>query len=76
MNQPVAVAKLAVEGLKAKYEAANGVRPALVKGGGNSVGGDAFRSAAEQVAAMRDPRYGKDPAYTRDVEAKSMRSNF
>ena len=35
-----------------------------------------FRSQAEVVAAMQDPRYDKDPAYRQDVFAKLERSNI
>jgi len=36
---------------------------------------DEFRSTAQVVAAMKDPRYGKDSAYTKDVEQKLGRSS-
>ena len=36
---------------------------------------DAFRSQAEVVEAMSDPRYDKDSAYRRDVMEKLERSN-
>ena len=42
-----------------------------VSGGGSR---DVFESAAQVVEAMRDGRYGSDPAYTRAVEAKMARS--
>ena len=35
-----------------------------------------FRSQAELVAAMEDPRYDKDPAYRLDVETKLENSNL
>jgi hypothetical protein len=35
-----------------------------------------YASAEEMVAAMRDPRYGKDSAYTREVERKTAVSTF
>lgn len=66
-------AKLAIIGLKAQYDEANGVEPSLI-GGKPGSGSEAFRSRYEQTAAMRDPRYGKDPAYTKDIQEKSMRS--
>jgi hypothetical protein len=37
--------------------------------------GDVFRSQAEVVAAMGDPRYDRDPAYRQDVFDKLDRSN-
>jgi len=36
----------------------------------------AFRSTAELTAAMKDPRYGKDPAYRRDIENRLAHSNI
>ena len=36
---------------------------------------DAFRSQAEVVAAMQDPRYDNDPAYRQDVMNKLARSD-
>ena len=37
---------------------------------------DVFRSQAEVVAAMNDPRYDRDPAYRQDVFAKLDRSDL
>jgi hypothetical protein len=67
--------KFAVAGLKARYDAQ--AEPNLIGGNARSTvtKTDVFRSAAEVVAAMKDPRYGKDPAYTRDVEMKLARSD-
>ena len=36
---------------------------------------DAFRSQAEVVEAMSDPRYDRDPAYRQDLYDKLERSN-
>ena len=36
---------------------------------------EAFRSQAELVAAMSDPRYEKDPAYRQDLYDKLERSD-
>lgn len=67
--------KLAVSGLKARYEQANGAEPRLLTATNQSVSGESFRSTAELTAAMRDPRYKTDPAYRADVQAKLSRSN-
>lgn len=67
-------AKMAVEWLMSKREAAGGVEPNLLSGKSQAPAKDEFRSTAEVVAAMKDARYGKDPAYTRDVEEKLGRS--
>jgi hypothetical protein len=68
--------KMAVNGLKARYESAVGVEPkARTKGAAaqKSTGGT-YRSWAEVEKDMNDPRYETDPAYRRDVENKLGRS--
>jgi hypothetical protein len=70
-------AKLAMAGLKARYEAANGRDPSLVKGNtGGNTSNDSFASNREITQAMRDPRYKTDSAYRSQVVAKLGRSNF
>lgn len=71
--------KMAVCGLVANYRQAEGVEPALFRGRAgsshtSSVG--SFASAQEMIEAMRDQRYGRDPAYTREVERKAAHSSF
>ena len=72
----IAAIKLAVAGLKAEYEKANGVEGRMVTGKAPTNSGDIFRSQAELVAAMNDPRYDRDPAYRQDVVEKLDRSNL
>lgn len=68
--------RLAVSGLAAKFSAANGSEPKLL-GGTNTVAvGDVFRSNAELIQAMSDPRYAKDEAYREDIKQKLARSNI
>ena len=67
---------LAVAGLKAQYDNANGVEGRMVTGKAPTKSGDVFRSQAELVAAMNDPRYDRDPAYRQDVIEKLDRSNL
>ena len=67
---------LAVAGLKAQYDNANGVEGRMVTGKAPTQSGDIFRSQAELVAAMNDPRYDRDPAYRQDVIEKLDRSNL
>lgn len=69
-----AATKFALESMKARMEASQGKRPNLMQGG-QQPKTDVFRSAAEMQSAMKDPRYRKDPAYTRQVEEKAMRSS-
>ena len=38
--------------------------------------GDVFRSQAQLVKAMSDPRYDNDPAYRQDVVEKLNRSDL
>jgi len=37
---------------------------------------DGFESQAEMVKAMKDPKYGRDAAYTRSVELKVLNAKF
>ena len=68
-------AKMAVEWLMSKREATEGTEPQLIAGKAQGAAKDEFRSTAEVVSAMKDKRYGKDTAYTKDVELKLGRSN-
>ena len=67
---------LAVAGLKAQYDNANGVEGRMVTGKPPTNSGDVFRSQQELVAAMNDPRYDRDPAYRQDVIQKLDRSDL
>jgi len=69
--------QMAVDGIKAQYEYANGYEGRMLtgkppKGGSN----DVYRSQAELVAAMSDPKYDLDPAYRMDVQEKLSRSDL
>ena len=68
--------QLAVSGLKAEYDAANGVEGKMVTGKTAPNNGDVFRSQAELVRAMSDARYDNDPAYRQDVIEKLDRSDL
>ena len=68
--------QLAVSGLKSQYDNANGVEGKLVTGKAAPNNGDVFRSQAELVRAMNDPRYDSDPAYRQDVIEKLDRSDL
>jgi len=67
--------KLAVSGLKAQYENANGYEGKMYTGKPPATSKDVFRSQAELVAAMSDRRYDNDPAYRQDVIEKLERSD-
>ena len=62
--------KFAVQGLYSQYNNAMGVEPSLVTGRASQSGPRPFQSAAEVQAAVSDPRYGKDVAYTQSVYAR------
>ena len=71
-----AAAMFAVQALKNAYREATGRDGELLTG--SSAPADPsnnFRSQAEVMEAMNDPRYDKDPAYRQDVFDKLDRSN-
>ena len=68
--------RLAAAGLKAQYEAQNGFEGEMLTGRAPVQQADVFRSQAEVVQAMSDPRYDRDPAYRQDVFEKLDRSNI
>jgi hypothetical protein len=69
------VIELAVAGLKAKYDNSNGYEGRMLTGK-NTSSSDVYRSQAQLVQAMADPRYDNDPAYRADVIAKLERSDL
>ena len=66
----------AVQSLVARYNDATGVDGKLVTGKPPSPKGDTFKSQAEMVRAMEDPKYDSDPGYRQDVLEKLERSNI
>ena len=68
-------ARNALQSLYFAYQENNGYEPDLIGGklSGNST--DVFRSTQEVMAAMNDPRYLQDTAYTQDVQEKLYRSD-
>ena len=71
---PTAI-KFAVQGLYSQYNNAMGVEPNLVTGRASQSGPTPFRSTAEVVTAMSDPRWEKDVSYTENVKARLMGSD-
>ena len=57
----------AVQALQARYNDAVGSDGQLLTGRGAENTDDSFKSQAELVAAMSDPRYDRDPAYRADL---------
>jgi hypothetical protein len=68
--------KLAVSGLKAEMEKSVGFDGEMATGRAPRQQVDVFRSQAEVVEAMSDPRYDRDPAYRQDIFEKLDRSNL
>lgn len=66
----------AVQALAYRFQDASGYDGQLLTGTTPSSNVDVFRSQAEVVRAMSDPRYDKDPAYRQDVADKLERSNL
>ena len=67
---------LALNGLKSQYDNANGYEGRMLTGKAAKSSGDSFRSQAELLRAMNDPRYDDDPAYRLDVIEKLDRSDI
>ena len=70
---------LAVQGLKAQYDKANGVAPKRQLMGNTGSSGETiqpFRSRTQYVDAIKDARYERDPAYRADVLARLERSDI
>lgn len=69
--------KLAVSGLKADYEKANGVRPNLLKPTSSSPStGGRYESFEQMRRDMANPLYEKDPAFREAVRRKLENSNI
>ena len=68
--------QLAVAGMQALYEQQNGYEGRMLSGGAVQQAPAGFRSQAEVVQAMSDPRYDSDPAYRQDVFDRLAQSNI
>jgi len=75
-NGDINAMSFAVQALFSRYQDANGIEGELLTGKPASTQKDVFRSQAEVVRAMADPRYDTDPAYRQDVYAKLERSTL
>ena len=74
-NDPIAMF-FAIRALGNSYENAVGVDGELLTGTASSTPQDVFRSQAEVVEAINDPRYDRDPAYRNDVLMRLERSDI
>ena len=66
----------AVQALANRFSDAVGKDGKMLTGRGSSSEDTTFRSQAELVRAMSDPKYDSDPAYRQDVMEKLERSNL
>jgi hypothetical protein len=66
----------AAQALHSRYQDATGYDGEMLTGSAPRNTGDVFRSQAELIAAMSDPRYDKDPAYRQDIADKLAVSNI
>jgi len=66
----------AVRSLAARFKESNSSAPARTVEGRRTDASDSFKSRAEMVAAMNDPRYAKDPAYRNSVIERLKNSNL
>jgi hypothetical protein len=67
-------ARNALQSLYYAYQDNTGYEPDLIGGKLSANSSDVFRSSQEVMAAMSDPRYLQDTAYTQDVQDKLIRS--
>ena len=71
----VAAINLALAGLQARYTDANGYEGKMIQGKA-ATSADTFKSQAEVVRAMSDPKYDRDPAYRNEIMEKLARSDL
>lgn len=69
-----ATQKQGIEWLVSKFRAANPSEGTFIQAEPNTGPGDVFNSPQEMTAAMRDPRYARDPAYREQIALKLARS--
>ena len=68
-------ARNALQSMYFAMQQQEGYEPSLIDGRLSNRSTDVYRSVQEVEAAMNDPRYLNDTAYTKDVEEKVSRSN-
>lgn len=68
-------AYFAMQALSYRYKDSVGVEGNLLQGKAAANSSRGFKSQAEVVTAMQDPRYDRDPAYRQEVMAKLESSN-
>tara|TARA_Y100001963_G_scaffold136234_1_gene198685 strand:+ start:93 stop:878 length:786 start_codon:yes stop_codon:yes gene_type:complete len=75
LGNPLA-AYFAVQSLALKYQDAAGRDGQMITGKAPKTSSDVFKSQAEMVRAMEDPRYNDDPAYRQELIEKLERSDI
>lgn len=73
------IVKLILDGIQSKMVAKQGTSKPSILGGNaktSNVTNQGFSTKSDMVKAMSDPRYGRDPIYTREVERKVIKSQF
>lgn len=65
---------MAVESMAKRYTDVNGQEGKMLQGRSAPTGVDSYRSQAEMIRDMSDPRYETDPAYRNDVMTKLANS--
>ena len=65
----------AVQAMKYRYDDESGTEGRMLTGKAASNEGSKFKSQAQVIEAMNDPRYEKDPAYRKEVADKLERSD-
>jgi len=71
-----ASAFFAAQALRYRFNETVGTDGQMLTGSASSDNADSFRSQAELVTAMSDPRYDNDPAYRNDLLSKLDRSDI
>ena len=74
-GNPAAIG-IAFQGLQRQYDETNGYEGRMLQGKPASSAGETFRSQAELVSAMGDPRYDTDEAYRDDILRKLDQSDI
>jgi hypothetical protein len=69
--------RIAIQGFKSQMAAKYGTTNRTIMGNSTSTKtAQGFTSRSEMVKAMSDPRYLRDPQYTKEVRAKTALTNF
>lgn len=71
----VGAAKMAVQGLYARFQSSGSASAPLLGGSVSGNSSEVFRSSAQVKEAMSDPRYQIDPAYRNQVAERLRHSN-